>query len=115
MADKKVKVRNALDVVNTKRGWQWHMHDNLGNRIASSSQYYASSFAAKRAAGRAAVRMHEYGVKAGLVYATAPNTVARVGEAMAKAHGNATDAAPIAKRAEAKPAPRKRFGIFGRG
>lgn len=119
MAEKTKVTRNGMGFVKTKRGWQWRMHDHTGAVIAASTQYYASQYAAKRAANRAAVRMHAYGVKAGLVYATAPNTVARVGEASQiiskAAHGNSSNAAPVAVREEAKPAPRKRFGIFGRG
>lgn len=109
MADKQVKVRNALDVVNTKRGWQWHMHDHAGNRIASSSQYYASSFAAKRAAQRAAKRMQAWGTSTGVLQPTV------VGIDPAQPHGDFSATVPAAKQAEATPAPRKRFGIFGRG
>lgn len=118
MAEKTKVTRNGMGFVKTKRGWQWRMHDHTGAVIAASTQYYASSYAAKRAANRAAVRMHAYGVKAGLVYATPPNTVARVGEAtqaLSKAaHGNTSTAMPATMRTDAKPKPRKRFGIFGR-
>lgn len=113
MAEKKQVVRNDLDVVKTKRGHQWHIHDHMGNRIASSSQYYASSFAARRAAERAAVRMHKWAVAKQLVWATPPNTVARVGEATQHIQHGLASAAIEPKRTEVKPRKR-RFGIFGR-
>lgn len=122
MAENTKVTRNGLSIVKTKRGHQWRMHDHTGAVIAASTQYYASNNAAKRAAGRAAIRMHKYGVEQNLVYATPPNTVARVGEAFGgrswldddEPHGSASAAAPAAKQAEAKPEPRKRFGLFGR-
>ena len=116
MAEQQTKEpRNELKIVKGKRGHQWWLYDHTGAVIAASSQYYASAYAAKRAANRAAVRMHAYGVKEGLLYASAPHTAARLSEGMAtmaQAHGNSS--ASIATRRE-DVKPKRRFGIFGRG
>lgn len=109
MADnnKVTKIRNDLSIVKTSRGYKWRMHDHMGMAIAASSQYYASHFAARRAALRAAKRM-----KAWLL---TPADGLTVGIDPAQPHGDFSATAPAAKQAEAKPAPRKRFGLFGRG
>lgn len=111
MAEKVTKIRNDLSIVKTSRGYKWRMHDHTGAAIAASSQYYASHYAARRAAERATVRMHKWGVENKLIWATPPNTVARVGEAMQTMHGSASSAIEP-QREEAKP--RKRFSLFGR-
>lgn len=114
MAENTKVTRNGLSIVKTKRGHQWRMHDHKGAVIAASTQYYASSNAAKRAAGRAAIRMHKYGVEQGLVTVAEPAQQGNWFDDEDDAHGSVSAAAPAAKAAEAKPEPRKRFGIFGR-
>lgn len=113
MAENTKVTRNGLSIVKTKRGHQWRMHDHTGAVIAASTQYYASSNAAKRAAGRAAIRMHKYGVEQNLVSVPAPEPQGNWFDDD-DAHGSVTAAAPAASAAEAKPEPRKRFGLFGR-
>lgn len=114
MAEQQTKEpRNELKIVKGKRGHQWRLYDHTGAVIAASSQYYASAYAAKRAANRAAVRMHAYAVKTGLLYENVTvASAAKAASAMAQAHGNSS--ASIATRRE-DVKPKRRFGIFGRG
>jgi hypothetical protein len=114
MAENTKVTRNGLSIVKTKRGHQWRMHDHTGAVIAASSQYYASSNAAKRAANRAAIRMHKHALANGLVTLPAAEPQGNWLDED-DAHGSVSTATPAAKRTDAKPQPRSRFGFLRRG